>query len=256
LAKNKNNQFYFASPLKQNTRAWKVRRVGNVTFHYKDTLFKGDAEVYYRTVSYYDRKLKVPPSANEFYYCDHFPEALQLLGVDYKSDYNGIKNNDLSSATNNESIVLSGYNSYNHRFDPHDLWHERLHMVMSSDIINRPVDEGCAYFYGGSWGLKWMEVLAKLKQYAAENPHADWLSLYTETRNFAEGEKSLKVAYALNALIVQKIERQKGFASVMELLSCGKREAGDDNYFKALEKLTGITKANFNTEMWKLINNQ
>jgi hypothetical protein len=39
----------------------------------------------------------------------------------------------------------------------------------------------------------------------------------------------------------------------MELLGCGKREAGDANYFKALEKLTGINKGNFNSEVWKLI---
>jgi hypothetical protein len=54
---------------------------------------------------------------------------------------------------------------------------------------------------------------------------------------------------------VQKIEKEKGFPAVMELLSCGKREKGDENYFKALEKITGISKANFNSSMQDLINN-
>jgi hypothetical protein len=39
----------------------------------------------------------------------------------------------------------------------------------------------------------------------------------------------------------------------MELLACGKREKGDENYFNALEKVSGISKANFNTAMQDLI---
>ena len=46
-----------------------------------------------------------------------------------------------------------------------------------------------------------------------------------------------------NALIVQKLERTKGFAAVLELLTCGKYEKGGENYFKVLEKLTGINKS-------------
>jgi len=41
----------------------------------------------------------------------------------------------------------------------------------------------------------------------------------------------------------------------MELLTCGKIEKGDENYFKALEKVAAITKASFNTDVWKLIRN-
>jgi len=253
LAKYANGQFYFYSPLKQNTRAWKSKRYMNIVFHYKDTLLRRDAEAYFRTVTYYDKKLGVPYSPVEYYYCDNFSEAQQVLGVDYKSDFNGISGDILSGRENNISVVLSGYDSYNHRFDAHDLWHDRLRVIMTGDTINRPVDEGCAYLYGGSWGISWREVLMKFKQFAAEHPDADWLNLYTDTKNFEEGAKSLKVPYALNALIVQKIEREKGFAPVMQLLSCGKRQSGDDNYFKALEKISGINKANFNTEMWSLI---
>ena len=48
-------------------------------------------------------------------------------------------------------------------------------------MINRPVDEGCAYLYGGSWGYTWEEVLTRFKNYLAANPNADWLTLYTES---------------------------------------------------------------------------
>jgi hypothetical protein len=96
--------------------------------------------------------------------------------------------------------------------------------------------------------------LAKFKKYAADHPDADWLNLYITTANYEDGDKPMKVAYALNALIVQKIEREQGFGKVMELLGCGPRQKGDDNYFAALKKITGIDKDNFNAKMRELIN--
>lgn len=253
MGRNVDGKFYFYSPLKQNTQSWKSRRLMNIVFHYKDTLVRRDAEAYLKTVTYYDKKLGIGYSPIDYYYCDNFPEAQQLLGLDYKSDYNGIKADILSGRAINMSVVLSGYNFYNQRFDPHDLWHDRLRIVLNNDTINRPVDEGCAYLYGGSWGLTWREVLSRFKKYAAEHPDADWLKLYTNTKNYVDGDKALRVPYVLNALIIQKIEREKGFAPVMELLSCGKRQSDDENYFLALEKISGITKTSFNAEMWKLI---
>jgi hypothetical protein len=190
-----------------------------------------------------------------FYFCDNLSEVMQMMGVDYKGDYNGLKNETLTAHENKAGLVVNGGSYYGSLFDPHDLWHERLRLVMSSDVINRPVDEGCAYLYGGSWGSTWPEVLSKFKKYAADNPNADWLNLYIQGTNFVGGEKIMKISYALNALIVQKIEKEKGFTPVLELLGCGKKEQGDENYFKALGKITGITKADFNKSMWELIKN-
>jgi len=252
-AKKKDSMFYFSSPLKRNTLSWKTKRMGNVTYHYKDTLNQVDAKKYLETVNFYDRKLNIPQQPIAFYYCDNLPEVLQITGIDYKADYNGSTGDNLSSHENNECLVVGGGKVYQYCFDVHDLWHERLRFVINADVINRPVDEGCAYLYGGSWGVSWPEVLARLKQYAAHNPNADWFKLYTESVKFENDEKPMYIAYALNALIVQEIEKEKGFEPVKELLACGKRETGDENYFKALEKVTGITKTNFNAAMIELI---
>ncbi|MEO6980473.1 MAG: hypothetical protein ABI113_18925, partial [Mucilaginibacter sp.] len=118
------------------------------------------------------------------------------------------------------------------------------------------VDEGCAYLYGGSWGISSPEILRLFKEYAAANPNADWLTLYIneKNKNFSEGSKPLKISYAINALVAQKYDKEKGGAP-MALLTCGKIEKGDENYFKALEKVSGITKANFNAEVLKLVRN-
>lgn len=127
--------------------------------------------------------------------------------------------------------------------------------MLLPDLINRPVDEGCAYLYGGSWGLSWKEILEKFKTYAAASENADWLALYNESRNFDEkAAHPLRVDYVANALLVQKIEKEKGFSAVMELLGCGKKETDNANYFKALEKITGISKSNFSSSIARLIN--
>jgi len=252
-AKRENGQFYFYSLLKQNTISWKIKRVGSITWHYKDTMNKGDIKAFEAAIQSYDKRLKSPVLSFDSYYCDNLPEALQVVGIEYESDNNGVKNGSLSSHEDKRDLYVNGGSYYGSFFDPHDLWHDRLRTVMNPAVINRPVDEGCAYLYGGSWGYSWDEVLIKFKKYLAANPNADWLTLCMDVTNFEGGEKPLKVAYVLNALIAQKIEKEKGFAPVMELLGCGKKEKGDENYFKALEKVTGINKANFNVKMAELV---
>jgi hypothetical protein len=256
LAKKNGRQFYFCTPLVRNTIAWKRKEVRGTNVYYKHTLNTSNARAYFGRISAYDKKLGAPPHTTDFYCADNFHEALQLLGVDYKSDYNGMAHNSLSADFAGRSLSVNGTLTADFtKFDPHDLWHERLHKVLAVSIINRPVDEGTAYLYGGSWGLTWHEILNKFKTYAHAHPDADWISLYNESRNFNEPAKfPLNVDFVINALIVQKIESEKGFSSVIELLSCGKKEKNNDNYFVALEKITGISKANFNSSVWGLIN--
>ncbi|NIG55728.1 hypothetical protein [Chitinophaga sp. Cy-1792] len=253
MARQINNNFYFYSPLKQNTAHWKSQKINNTTYYFKDTLYTSCADAFEKHLDLYNKKLNIPSSVADFYYCDNFTEVLQLVGVDYKYNYNGIKNNQLVSRENNTDLLVNGWTSNPQRFDPHDMWHDRLRIVLDKDVINRPVDEGCAYLYGGSWGYTWTEILSIFKTYINNNPNANWQSQYMDLKNFSEGSKPLKVAYVLNALIVQEIEKKKGFPAVLPLLSCGKKEDGDANYFAALEKITGVKKEGFNQYITKLI---
>ena len=253
LAKLLNDRFYFYSALPQNTASWKIKIQGSVSFHYRDTLANADAKEFIRMVEFYNKKLNTSKKI-VLYYCKDFLEVQQLLGVEYLADNAGLVSNQLGADENNTDLIINGWSTVTHRFDPHDLFHDRLRTVMNSDVINRPVDEGCAYLYGGSWGFTWPQVVGKFEKYFDGNPHADWLQLYLNGTNFADEDgKILKISYVINALIVQKMDKEKGFHAVMELLSCGKREKGDENYFKALDRLTGIDKANFNTRIAELI---
>jgi len=254
MAKKDDGKFYFFSVLIRNTVAWKIKKIDYINFHFKDTLNISEAKAYLKFVNAYNRRLILAPEPIAYYECDNFPEVLQVLGVDYKSDYIGIRYDDITAHENNATVEINGGYTENSRFDRHDLWHDRLHMVLSTDKINRPVDEGCAYLYGGSWGTPWPEVLAIFKKYTADHPDADWLKLYHGNVRFnADAQKPFYVAYFINALIVQKIENEKGFAPVMELLGCGKRQEDEENYFKALEKVSGIGKGDFNKVFGELL---
>jgi hypothetical protein len=256
LAHRVKEQFYFSSPLKRNAATWQAKKLDNYTFYYKRRLNKEKAMEYTKTVSFFDKKLKAPPQQMDIYCCDDFPEVMKMVGIEYYLPYNGFNaNTNLSWGADQQKVLVNASEggSFNH-FDPHDLWHERLHRVVSTDSINKAVDEGCAFLYGGSWGMTWKEILEKFNTKLGYKADADWLKLYEEQFDFGDSEaKRLRTNYFLNALIVQKLEKERGFAAVLTLLTCGKYEAGNERYFKVLETLTGINKLNFNAAITKLV---
>ncbi|WP_264565670.1 hypothetical protein [Flavobacterium sp. N3904] len=255
LGKYIDDKFYFFSPLQRNTLSWQTKKIGNCTFHFKNELNTKVAAAYVKDVALFDKKLNAPQDNIVWYGCNDMPEVMQNIGVLYKLEYNGRSVSTINANENSTTLLVNGtYNTSFNSFDPHDLWHERTRNAIPKNTINKPVDEGCAYLYGGSWGISWSQILKTFKEKVASNPKSDWLSLYDGFYNFGESkEKHLIVAYVINALIVEKIEKEKGFPAVIELLSCGKYEKSNDNYFKVLEKVSGINKANFNESVWALI---
>jgi hypothetical protein len=252
MACQQGDKYYFSSPLLRNTTGWHIKQDGNFIFYYaNDPLNEPLLSNYVKKAKEFDKKLRAPGYNTQFYCCNTFQEALELLGVEYALDYNGISANSLTAFENNTFLdVIGGNNSL--AFDLHDLWHDRLHAVIPVSTINKPIDEGCAYLYGGSWGLSWEEIFKQFKAYMGDNK--DWLTAFTENKNFASSQQyHLYVSYVINALLAQKMEKEKGFPAVMEFLSCGRYEAGNDNYFRALDKITGINRSNFNANVEKLV---
>lgn len=251
------NSFLFASPLIYNTRDWKTEKIGNHIFHYRNTLDKAKAEAYTKRVNTYDQKLKAKNTITEFYCCEDFAELGPLTGMHYKADYNGRAHITLNTASGNRVLSVRGNDDAHFGdFDPHDLWHERLGMVADRRQTNRPVDEGCAYLYGGSWGLSWKDIFTAFCKQVADAPGRDWTTLKETPLYFKTKEFNNNADYIVNALLVQKIEREKGFSGVWTWLNCGKAEPGNANYYQALAQLTGITQTNYNEKITELIRNE
>ncbi len=257
IANKDNDAFLFSSPLLRNTKNWETSIVGNSIFHYKDSINERQTVAYEKYTSLFDKKLSSVGKITELYCTENFTELLRLIGVDYKLDYNGRESGTFGSIVGDRKLIVQGNgNASFDSFDPHDLWHSRLSLVISRRLVNRPIDEGCAYLYGGSWGISWEDILARFKTKVANDKNADWADYKENPVDFGESHESrLMVDYVINALIIEKLEREKGFSAVWEFLNCGKYEKGNDNYYKVLEKLTGISKSNYNKKVWKIVNN-
>ena len=257
IAHKLNNSFLFSSPLIKNTKNWKTEKLGNFIFHYQKNINKSKTQEYYKLASSFDKKLKIRNKITELYCCENSTELQKLIGVEYKTDYYGEVENVLRSSFGDKNIIVLGNNnsSFND-FDQHDLWHHRLALVIARNLVNKPIDEGCAYIYGGSWGISWKEIFKTFKQEVANNKTANWLEMKENPIYFKTKQFNNSADYIVNALIVQKIEKEKGFAGVWEFLNCGKFEKGNENYYKSLEKLTGIKKENYNDKVWELINKE
>ncbi len=252
IAQKQGNGYYFNSPLKLNTQSWQVKPMGDFTIYTNSALYNDQLAGYVKKAMEYDKRLKAPAYPTQIYCCDNFVQAMQLLGVEYKADYNSISHDNIATWQDNQSLYLIGASVGDvTAFDPHDLWHSRLHHVVSTDVINRPVDEACAYLYGGSWGVySWADILMNFKN-LMDSDH-DWLTAFNAHKKFGAANAPLYSDYVIIALIVQKLEKEKGFPAVIELLSCGKKQADNANFFEALDKIAGINKANFNAEVQKL----
>ena len=257
IAHKKNNSFVFSSPLLGNTKNWKVEKLGNNIFHYQNTINKEKVKEFNKLTTSFDLKLKSSNKITDYYCCDNIIELEKLIGVDYKSDYNGRTESVWSSSIGDRKLIVFGDNNSNfNEFDPHDLFHDRLSLVIARNKVNKPVDEGCAYLYGGSWGLTWKEIFKAFKEQIASNKNISWTEIKENPVYFKTKQYNNSADYIVNALLVQKIEKEKGFAGVWELLNVGPFEKGNEKYYQTLEKLTGITKANYDNKIWELINNE
>ncbi|MFN0203811.1 MAG: hypothetical protein ACKVTZ_19970, partial [Bacteroidia bacterium] len=253
IAQKIKEKFIFSSVLAKNTEGWKARKIGNITFHYKNVLDNKKAAAYQKLTASFDEKLKIVDNVTNIYCCEGFLEAQNLIGLNYKSDYNGEAEGIFAAKVGNKQIMVLGQDKFGD-FDPHDLWHDRLSLVVSRNKVYKPIDEGCAYLYGGSWGFSWEEILQQFLLKVATNPQENWAEDKENPKDFGENKsKHLMVDYVVNALIIKKIEKEKGFSGVWELLNCGTYPTDNENYYRVLEKLTGITKANYNEKVWELI---
>ena len=257
IAHKINNSFTFSSPLLRNTEKWKTEKIGNNTFHYQNTINKEKIKEFNKLTYSFDLKLQSTNKITDYYCTDNIIEMQKLIGVDYKSDYNGRTESVWSSSYGDRKIIVYGNNNSTfNEFDPHDLFHDRLSLVISKNKVNKPVDEGCAYLYGGSWGFTWKEIFKAFKEQIASNKNTNWTEIKETPISFKTGNYPNQADYIVNALLVKKIEKEKGFTGVWELLNVGPFEKGNEKYYKTLEKLTRITKAKYNDKIWELINNE
>jgi hypothetical protein len=259
IAHKTEDGFRFSSPLLRNTKGWFKKEIDYLTYYYQDTVAENYIEQNTSAMFEYDKKLNnhIPVV---LYLCDDCNEMscmLRMVGVNYIMDANGFDWLSISYA-----IADRKYATYSRRLsrrtkvDVHDLFHWRANDVVPQEKRNHYMVCGCATLYAGSWVYSWEEIQEMFKTRMVYDKKTDWLKLYFERYDFGENPKyPLQITQFINALIIQKVEKEQGFSAVMELLSSGSMYNDRENFFKILEKVTGINEKNFNKEVGKLIRN-
>lgn len=252
IAHKKNDSFLISSPLIRNTQNWKTKKFQNHIFHYPYTIDDDKIRIITDRMVFYDEKLQNNTGDTHYYLCKNETNPLDLFGVGYKSDYNGddLITRYVSQQDSKTLWVVNESGLYD--YSTHDLWHNRLGKVISRRKVHRRVDCHIATIYGGIWGLSWEELFPLFNEKFVVAKNVDWLEHKKNKSHFlTDGHKNYTDDF-VGALIVRKIEKEKGFDGVWELLMT-KRTKEEEEYFSVLEKLTGITKKNYNKEAFKLI---
>ncbi len=245
--------FLISSPLLINTLQWKTKKVQNHHFYYPFEIEQERVQAFVDRVIRYDEKLKNTEGQTEYYLVDEEMNPIRLVGVLYKSDYNSqdLEMACVSSDDNKEVWVQQESRIYN--YNTHDLWHNRLRQVIPRKEVHRRVDCYIATLYGGIWELTWDELVPIIDEKYFISDEVDWLQQRRDMTHFVtEQKRKVYTDDFVGALLVKKIEEEKGFDALWDLLKT-KRSKSDEEYFAALEKLTGITQQSYNREVTKLV---
>lgn len=253
LAKEDNGNIVFANPVKYNARHWKTAKVGTLTYFFRDTIDMERARLFDRKNISIAQKLNLPVRSWDVYMCANYQEVLQLRGYLYESTTNGVFN---SGYIMDPKTLMTCMND-------EDFSHDVLH-IYASQIRGKErngVSEcGLAYYWGNAYhsGIAGKapdleKLLPVLQQYIQSHEDVKLLDLFEESPNvLAEYGYPwpINVNRIIAATICRQIERKKGTQGIIEMLKCGR---GNDNLFIATEKLIGINRDNFDTEVRKLI---
>jgi hypothetical protein len=243
--------FRFESTLKNKLKLWKEEIIDNIKFIYQDTLNINKAKEYSDYSKLYSEKLELESKQKTIICCNNLTEAQQLYGLLYRSDYNGRNSAVISVISDEKDMLIYGNNNANfNHFDPHDLWHSKLRQKNPSKKFYKSLDEGCAYFYGGSWGYSWDEIYSVFKDSVIKENN-DWLDLKETPVYFKTGRYSNNADYIINALIVKELELKQGFSAVWEALD---NTTNIEQYFFYLDKYLGINEDNYNEKINELLN--
>ncbi len=251
IAKNDQGKFVFSIPTNYLTKSWKTKKVGNIMYHFVDNINIKNAKIFDIKNKTIATKFGLKPKQLDFYLCDNYQDVLRLMGYEYDAESNGKTKSGYGVVANTIFSVM-----HNEDFS-HDLFHFYSAKIRGS-ARNWYAEEGFAYCWGNAYWTKTTgetitqdELVIKLKQYVNATPQISLLILFDEQPKVFEylsEEIGLKKIFA--SLICKEVEQKRGIEGVKELLNCG---SGADKFFKATDRLVGVNRTNFNTEVMKLL---
>ena len=251
----------FSSPLAYNTKAWKQMKVGNVTYHYRDSLREDRAEKFAQKNRLFAARFKKQPKTLKFYMVNNYQEILRLLGIQFhagsvgrlRDGYGVLADEYIFSVMNNEDFS-------------HDLFHYYSGSVHNQSVRNWVTEEGIAYSWGNAYYTRidgemgeQDELVRLLVEYLNENQEADLLSLFennfwTDTSGIYDHlAPDFKVGRLISSIICDEVMRIHGMDGINQLISCGSKPNRFDPFFETTDRLINLNRDNFQNKLKELI---
>lgn len=240
LAQKKDGKFYIYNAYDYGTRNWNHKKVGSINYIYPDKFDHAKARQMDKISHELARKFDTPVLNITYYRCDDIEQLLKMMGFDYIPNMYISMNGGFAQPWNN--IVLAGNNS---ELYVHEVTHFYTDKKFAGHI--RIMSEGYSTYTGGSGGLTLNQLAEQVKAYIIQNPQADLLKTYTD---FVRMDESYIFTYAVSGLICRDVETHYGFDKIKELF----KAHSDEEYFKTLENITGISKQQFPAYVKHLVN--
>ncbi|MDB5285321.1 MAG: hypothetical protein JWR05_270 [Mucilaginibacter sp.] len=239
----------FSIPLSYITQNWRIKKVGNITYHYLDNIDLSRANKFNQNNIRIAEKIGLQPEQFDFYLVNNYHDILPLLGYMYDSETAGQETDGYG--------VDGGYIfSIMHNEDfSHDAFHYYAAKIRTHSR-NSAAEEGIAYSWGNAYYtdeygamINQSQLVKLLKRYLKLHPGTNLLGLFDKNPPILPAKT--KVRSLLASLISDEVERRKGIIGIKTLIDCGN---GDDNYFRVINKMIGINTTNFNIEVKHLLN--
>lgn len=254
VATIKDENITFSSPLNYYTRFWKTHSVGNLTYHFRDTIDLNRAKIFDNKNNQIASNLGLSPESFDFYMCYNEQEVLKLMGIAYSSDRNGQTRNGFGVSQN---VICSIVN--NEDFS-HDVFHYYSGKINKREDRNWITEEGIAYLWGNAYYtdkrgemITHTRLINELNNYLIANPDIGLFQLFEKnTKIFVDIAPEISVQSTISGIIAQEVENRRGMEGILKLINAGSKERLK-SYLQATDELIGINKKNFNSKVRKLI---
>lgn len=238
LALNREGQFVFLNPFEFNVQDWNTERIGDIQFYFRGKLNYSQAKDFEKHNTLLANFFSISPYSIKYFKCRDLQEVYQLFGITYHIDITGIKRGCVTIT--NENIFVSGTNSDEYK---HDLTHFYFGLQIPKEKRNWVAEEGYNINLTDYWGFSTEDNYTFLKEYLKNNDVTP-LEIFENNRIM---RSPIPTKMPVAAVILRMIEREYGKDGILKMIGCGNT---DDDFFSALESLTGITKQNFNEAVY------
>ena len=254
VATNENGKYTFSVPLGYLTRYWKSRTVGNITYHFRDSINGTRAKAFDGNNTAIARKMGLEPEKLDFYMCDNFQELSSLLGFGYSTFSNG-KYRDGYGVDAGTIFAIDNNEDFSH-----DMFHYYSGKVNDRGDRNWITEEGLAYLWGNAYYtdkdggmVAHGRLVEHLKTYISNNQGADLYKLFSDNdKIYTEIVPEASVRSTISGIIAKEVYEKEGKDGIFTLINAG-REDRLESFLKATETLIGINRENFNGRVKELI---